>query len=186
MSALLQDRAILDSRARGLEASGLSKPSRPALSRPGGLPAVGHSALLGGLPQLTIWSTTAWLGNVCCRPSTRVPQLTFFSRWVGWHAPTPRAPARPLGFAIAMPLTLRLPRSTPMEHSDGANLHCPNWTNLFCGRPKRQVEPSTLRASSGILSRVRSCAGSDQPKSKVSGIGPRNPREPNYRTCARN
>ena len=99
MSALLQDRVIVVGDACGLEASGLSKPSRPALSRPGGLPSTGHSALLGGLPQLPIGRPRRGLAMSAEDRPTDARYVTFSSRWAAWHAPTPRAPTS-LGFAI--------------------------------------------------------------------------------------
>jgi hypothetical protein len=85
--------------ARGLSPSGLSKPSRPALSRPGGLPRTGHSALLGGLPHLKTGRPRRRLAMSAEDGPTDALHLTFSSRWLGWHAPTPRAPTS-LGFAI--------------------------------------------------------------------------------------
>jgi hypothetical protein len=54
-------------------ASGLSKPSRPTASRPGGLPVVDHSALLGRTPSAKDRSTPATPGNVFDRLSHRYP-----------------------------------------------------------------------------------------------------------------
>jgi hypothetical protein len=96
-----QKKGLTPNPSEALEPSGLSKPSRPTTSRPGGLPAADHSALLGRTPSAKDSSTPATPGNVFDRLSSRCPvrHLFFAGGWAGMVrllAPLPR----PLGFAI--------------------------------------------------------------------------------------
>ena len=99
MSALERDRVTISVM--------LAVSRLPDLASPPGLPlrawrpsGAGHSALLGGLPQLKIGRPRRGLAMSAEDGVANARCVAFLFLWLGWHVPTPRAPARPLGFAI--------------------------------------------------------------------------------------